>query len=35
MKDRKDVIFIVGLYFGKPQVDKCTLKIESLEVKVL
>lgn len=34
MKDREDVIFIAGLYFGKCQVDKCTLKIESLEVIV-
>lgn len=34
MKDREDVTFIAGLYFGKCQVDKCTLKIESLEVMV-
>lgn len=35
VKDRKEVIFIVGLYFGKRQVDKCTLEIQSLVVKVL
>lgn len=32
MKDREDVIFIAGLYFGKLEVDKYKLKIESLGV---
>lgn len=32
MKDREDVIFIASLYFGKLEVDKYKLKIESLEV---
>lgn len=34
VKDRGDVIVTAGLYFGKLEVDKCKLKIGSLEVVV-
>lgn len=34
MKNREGVIFIASLYFSKLEVEKCKLKIESLEVIV-